>query len=169
MREDIGRLVAAGSIGVELGVATGQFSQRLLDTGRFAVLYSIDAWNDRGHNGAEHFSAIKRLKPYGDRSVIIRARFDEAVKQFDDGFFDFIYIDGYADTGQENGQTLRDWWPKVKEGGLFGGDDYHPKYPLVQSEVNRFLDEVGHELHIHTFDSRYENVWGRCPSWYTWK
>lgn len=28
--------------------------------------------------------------------------------------FDFVYIDGYAHTGEENGKTIIDWWRKVR-------------------------------------------------------
>lgn len=44
----------------------------------------------------------------------------------------FIYVDGYAHTGEDRGKTLFDWYPKLKIGGLMAGDDYHDDWPLVK-------------------------------------
>jgi len=168
-REDIARLAAPGSIGVELGVATGQFSRRLLETGRFSVLYSIDAWGDGRHNAVEMALATAALAGYGAASKIIRARFDQAVHQFDDGFFDFIYIDGYAHTGQENGQTLEEWWSKLKTGGVFAGDDYSRSWPHTIRAVDAFVEKHNLDLHIFKFDGPRDRVWDQSPSWYVIK
>ena len=47
----------------------------------------------------------------------------EASRQFNDGYFDFVYID--ADHSY-NGVTadLKAWYPKVREGGILAGHDY---------------------------------------------
>lgn len=166
MREHIALHVGPDAVGAELGVATGQFSKRLLDTGRFARLYSIDAWADRRHSTDEMRRAMALLAPYGDQSVVLRQWFHHAVRNFSDGYFDFIYIDGYADTGEEDGATLEDWWPKLKRGGLFAGDDYDPRWPLVVQSVDRFAAHHGRTVMLHCFNTEGENVWGRSPSWY---
>lgn len=165
MREDIVRDIQFNSIGVELGVASGQFSKRLLETGRFSLLYSIDAWEDH-HDLKEMAQALILLAPFGSQSMVIRSRFSDVVETFPDCHFDFIYIDGYAHDGQDDGRTLRDWYPKLKPGGLFAGDDYSPKYPKVIEVVDRFAAEVGRSVEIHDFDHSKEDIWGQCPSWY---
>lgn len=165
-REGIAHLAPPGSIGVELGVATGQFSKRLLNTGQFNILYSIDAWAGGSHDLSEMKQAQQALDPFGERSVIIRARFDEAVSLFEEEFFDFIYIDGFAHTGQEEGQTLRQWWPKLKPGGLFAGDDYSPSWPLTVKAVDEFA--AGRTVGV--FESKcLHSVWDQSPSWYLYK
>ena len=40
--------------------------------------------------------------------------FDDAIDLFEDQFFDFIYIDGFAHTGEEGGETLIKWYRKLK-------------------------------------------------------
>ncbi len=148
-RDEIATLATPGGVGVELGVAAGKFSDKLLRKSPLALLYSIDAWaGDRGHDDTQYEVAKDLLEPFGGRSRIIRARFDVAVNQFQDKSLDFIYIDGYAHTGQEQGRTLDQWWPKLKPGGIFAGDDYSEKYPLVIRYVDEFVAERKLTLHV---------------------
>jgi hypothetical protein len=42
-RDDIAQLLPAGGIGVELGVATGRFSEKLLTRSKLSHLYSLIA------------------------------------------------------------------------------------------------------------------------------
>lgn len=89
--------------------------------------------------------------------MVLRLTFDQAVAIFPDSFFDVVYIDGYAHTGQDDGKTLRDWWPKLKVGGLFSGHDYHPKFPKTVKHVDDFCKKAGAALSLT--DDEY-------PSWY---
>jgi hypothetical protein len=117
-REDVALLFAKNSIGVELGVAAGDFSERILKNDHIAYLFSIDMWaGDRGHGIDQYHEAIIRLNPYRSRNTILRMRFDEALPLFQNENLDFIYVDGYAHDGELNGQTFRDWFPKLKKGG----------------------------------------------------
>ncbi len=91
-------------------------------------------------------------------------RFEDAINLFEDEFFDFVYIDGYAHTGQENGSTIDQWYPKVKKGGVLSGHDYHPKFPLVIAAVDRFAAKHREKLlFIHDDD---EGNWNHSAS--TW-
>lgn len=130
---------------VELGVARGIFSEELLKNST-GFLYSIDSWEGRGHNDREYQSCIERLRPYKDRNSILRMRFDQALSQFEDGFFDLVYIDGYAHEG-ENG-AINNWWPKVKVGGVYAGHDYSKTWPLVIKAVDELAEKVNKKVHI---------------------
>jgi hypothetical protein len=74
-----------------------------------------------------------------------------------------IYIDGYAHTGQEGGQTLRDWWPKLAPGGVFAGHDYDlAAYPQTVCAVNDFIlemDRRGIRLHLQVIDEKPHPSW----------
>ncbi len=148
-RDDITTLIKPGSMVAELGVAEGKFSEKLLRKSKLSHLYSIDMYEgDRGHDEAQYQHAAALLAPYSGRSTIIKKRFDEAAKDFPDEYFDLIYIDGYAHTGQEEGRTLYDWFPKVKKGGIISGDDYSEKWPKVIEQVDRFIAANKLELHV---------------------
>jgi len=62
-----------------------------------------------------------------------------------DGSLDFVYLDGATEYGPV-GDLLRDWYPKVREGGFFGGLGYldgllHGKLYGVRTAVNEFAHE----------------------------
>ena len=137
-----------GGVGIELGVATGYYSDVLLSRGSLARLYSIDAWADGNHNDGEYVRCVERLSRHGQRSVVMRMRFAEALVHFPDEYFDFLYIDGYANTGQEDGTTLWNWWPKAKAGAIFAGHDYHPQWPETMAAVDRFCRKVDRPITV---------------------
>jgi len=147
-RDEIVKLLPNSAIGIELGVAEGKFSEKLIRKGDFKKLYGVDIYaGDRGHDDGQYQEALKLLSPYKNYQLI-RKTFDEALTDFDDEYFDFIYIDGYAHTGQQEGKTLEDWYPKLKQGGIFSGDDYTERYPQNFEAVNNFIAEHNLELHI---------------------
>lgn len=167
-RDDVATLFREGGVGVELGVAAGDFSERILQYDHVGYLFSIDMWaGDRGHGVDQYREAIGRLSPYRDRNAILRMRFDEALHLFGPESLDFIYVDGYAHDGELNGATFRDWLPKLRRGGIIAGDDYAPDWPLVMAAVDRFVVENGLELHV--IDC-HEDTWNSMyPTWFAMK
>jgi len=162
-RIDIVELLPSNAICVELGVAKGEFSFKLLNESSIRMLYSIDRYaGDRRHDDEQYLTALKRLREFRHRNTIIRMSFDKAVGWFENEHFDLVYVDGYAHTGQENGNTISDWYPKVKRGGIIGGDDYDPKWPLTVKAVDAFVLGKGLELNVieggdETPEHKYNN------------
>ncbi len=93
--------------------------------------------------------------------------FEEALPLFANETLDFIYIDGYAHAGQENGKTLEQWWPKLKQGGIFSGHDYHPKWPKTQNVVDSFAAK--HSLNLFLTSDANEAKADEFPSWWMFK
>ncbi|MDH3265260.1 MAG: class I SAM-dependent methyltransferase, partial [Paracoccaceae bacterium] len=163
-RHDILRLLpeGPGRIGLELGVAGGEFSRRMVASGRFAQFFGVDMYADT-HDVAQYKAALRHVgltAPYR----LLRMTFEEAYDLFDDESLDFIYIDGYAHSGQEGGETIWHWARKVKVGGLIAGDDYHPDWPLVVEAVDRFAAETGFELCVTT-ETEPGVDYAEHPSW----
>lgn len=144
--------------GVELGVAAGYFSSSILRNPAVTRLWSIDRWTDH-HDLQEYKKAAELLARRGQgRCIPLRMAFTEAVSFFADESLQFIYIDGYAHTGQDGGKTLAEWWPKLKSGGVFAGHDYHPQFPLTIAEVDSFAQK--HQLQVNfTQEARYPSWW----------
>ncbi len=140
---------------VELGVATGYYSE-VLARAHLDELVLVDKWNDH-HNEEERRMVVAKFKE-DPRVRILHMLFEEAAKLFSDGYFDFVYVDGYAHTGQDNGKTLEVWWPKLKRGGIFAGHDYHPIYQPTVDAVNAFCAQ--RELTFCTTEEAF------YPSWY---
>lgn len=68
-------------------------------------------------------SVRQKFGKYGERGNIITGYSFEAVKQFPDEHFDYVYID--ADHSYEAvKRDIEDWYPKVRVGGILAGHDY---------------------------------------------
>uniref|UniRef100_A0A7S4K8D8 Methyltransferase domain-containing protein n=1 Tax=Guillardia theta TaxID=55529 RepID=A0A7S4K8D8_GUITH len=140
-----------GSRAIELGVASGKFSFELLQTRNISYLFSVDSWDDeqRDHFIDEYFATLQYLAPFCHKNMVLRMTFEHASSFFPNGFFDFVYIDGYAHNGQENGNTLKEWYGKVRGGGILAGHDYDLKeWPLTYHHVNKFANENGLRIHL---------------------
>lgn len=168
-REDVGLLLPAAAIGIELGVAEGEFAERILQRSSIAYLYGVDAYaGDRGHDRSQYKRALRRLDRFRARHSLLQMRFDEALELFPDEHFDFVYVDGYAHTGEENGATFHDWWPKLKPGGLFAGDDYDAAWPEVVRNVDAFLEH--HTLAGYLVPYVEPNTpYCKYPTWFAFK
>lgn len=148
-RHDILQLLdGTGFVGVELGVAAGEFSARMVASGRFKEFFGVDMYADS--HDTEQYKTALRCVGLHENYKLLRMSFAEAYDLFEDESLDFIYIDGYAHSGQEGGETIWNWARKVKIGGLIAGDDYHDDWPLVKEAVDRFLDFTGFEGHVTT-------------------
>lgn len=154
------------NFGIELGVAAGSFSKRMMESGKFRRFWGVDSYSD-GHDTAQYKQALKRVglrKNYH----LLRMTFDEAVDLFPDAFFDFIYVDGYAHSGEEGGRTMLNWYAKLKPGGILAGDDYDPwRWPLVVWGVNHLAKQLGVPLFVtaEVLSEAYNNY----PSWFMTK
>ncbi len=157
-RNDLVKLVKQGAVGVELGVAQGGFSSALQPF--FEKLFLVDRWSD--HHDENEMNAV--VSKFADKAnvTIMRSTFQEALPNFVDESLDFIYIDGYAHLGQEDGMTLSDWWPKLKKGGVFSGHDYDDRFPRTKEVVDAFALKQGKTVNVI-------NETGQYPSWWFFK
>ena len=156
-------------IGVEIGVKEGHFSKILLDNWDCEKLYLVDPWenqkkenydenNNHNHN-QDLENTIKKLENYKERYEIIREYSDIAYKNFNDESLDFIYIDGNH-SYEAVKKDLELWYPKLKKGGVFAGDDYTylpvEKVPDgyvfgVTKAVNEFCDKIKKNVSLQFF------------------
>lgn len=134
----------------------------MVESGRFRHFFGVDVYGDN-HDTGQYKEALRQVglfAPY----TLLRMRFEEALDLFDDESLDFVYVDGFASTGQMGGKTIYDWSRKVRVGGVIAGDDFHSDWPLVVRAVEAFAEDTGFELCVTTEiepDSRYNDY----PSW----
>lgn len=160
-REALALLAPKGSTGAEFGVDTGQLSRRFLNLGHFSSFHSVDKWDDHAHSRFQYLAVCQLLLPYED-SRVWRMTAQEFAGLIPDASLGFIYIDCYAHTGQDDGQVLQVLWPKLKDGGIFAGDDYDKnQWPKTFKAVNEFAIDSGHTINVHKH--------GRYHSWYIYK
>lgn len=149
-------------VGIELGVAAGDFSAAMIKCGKFRAFWGVDMYADT-HDTDQYKEALKTVG-LEENYKLLRMTFDDALDLFPDEYFDFIYLDGYAGNGFEGGRTLRAWSSKVKIGGIIAGDDYHEECPLLQKIVDEFVAQNSFELYVTegAFDF---SSYGHYPSW----
>lgn len=118
-------LLGHGLTGIEIGTWKGYFAERLFKSGRAKTLYCIDPYELYGDyyfddlNSAESI-AKNKLKPYN--VTFIKEYSNKAVDKIK-GKVDFIYIDGNHSYNSVK-EDIKLYWPKLKEGGIFGGHDF---------------------------------------------
>ena len=78
-----------------------------------------------------------------NRLELVRKHSTHAAQQFEDEYFDMVYIDA-AHTYPEVKQDIHTWLPKVKSGGFLSGHDYCRKY---QNRVVLAVDEAFNGQH----------------------
>lgn len=158
----VAALAPSGNVGIELGVAGGGFSARMVRSGRFTRFYGVDAYTG-GHSVKEYKAALLETGLWSDYRLL-RMSFSQAVDLFPDASFDFIYVDGYAHSGCEGGRTLEEWFPKLKPGGTLAGDDYDLRtWPLVVAAVHEMAAQLKTDINVAARVAR--GPYDRFPSW----
>lgn len=151
--------------GVEIGTSLGINAEAMLKQMNIKKLYLIDPYiTYKGYeeearwiiNRYGTFSEIerkmkKRLKKYQDRYTLIKKKSSEAVKELPSNL-DFVYIDG----NHEYDYVMKDmelYYPKIKEGGILGGDDFNKLYlPEVTNAVIDFANKNNLQLYSYGSD-----------------
>ena len=120
----------------EVGVYMGHFAGHVLDTcPSVDRYYMIDPWrhledwnkpaNKRDRRFERIFEqAMDRTSRHEDRRIVLRGRTTEVIDRIPDGTLDFAYIAG-DHTLRGITVDLARVYPKVREGGWIGCDDFY--------------------------------------------
>lgn len=158
-------------VGVEIGVWRGENALSILQNVDIYLLYLIDPYEDyfeynKNEIGsfqdmeANKKHAEKLLEPYQDKIIWIRKRAEDAVDYIPDDV-DFVYIDGNHKPEYVR-SDVEDYYPKVREGGILAGHDFH--YHYIRDEVIKYNDNR-HPLWSYPF-----NIPNELHDWDgTWK
>lgn len=161
-------------VGAEIGVFRGHSSLAMLTHLDMKKLYLIDAY-DKGiadsynpkddsnqYVGDSLFQKTKeKLSEYESTIEWLRMDSKFAHEHIEDGELDFVFIDG-AHTYDGVMNDLKNYYPKVKSGGIICGDDFSNKYKSFQvvEAVNDFFSELGYkELDVYKHPHKPENYY----------
>ena len=150
-------------IGAEIGVYKGDYAEILCQTIPDLKYYGVDDWHfteypKRHIHKGKYESTTKRLAAFD--ATLIRKMSMDALADFDDDYFDFVYID--ADHDFDNVvKDIMGWIRKVKKGGMIAGDDYDSKG--VRPAVDGYTK--GHKLLLHL--AADGNTWYFKKQWNT--
>lgn len=146
---------------VELGVFLGRFASGIWKRLEPSRLFLVDPWRSDGERlygdgGLTCYSGrtMRRVRArfpeqvVDGRVVLVRKLSFEAVGDFPDAFFDFVYVDAshrYVDVRRD----LEEWAPKLRRGGVLAGHDYEdvPGYGVIQA-VDEFCVARGLEVRV---------------------
>ena len=142
-------------VGVEVGVAAGEYSEILCQTNPQATIYGIDPWIAYdGYGDYKKESTFNRM--YNDAMTRMRgfpnwkpiqAFSMDAVKQFEDESLDFVYIDANHAEPYVS-QDINAWAKKVRKGGIVSGHDYI-RLKSVRCDVIDALEKYTKENNIN--------------------
>ena len=135
----------------EIGVRDGQNAYRIYNVNTPKELYLIDPWETLEEHWSGNKMTIKQKDNYRKsyentynvfknyNNVFIKKKLSvEASLDFEDEFFDWVYIDG--DHRYEHViNDLLHWYPKVKTGGHIAGHDY--THDDIKKAIKLFLSK----------------------------
>jgi hypothetical protein len=136
---------------VEVGAWTGKSvaysAVELINKNKFGKFYAVDTWDggielkdyDIVKNNTLKDVFTQNIAPLKQMIQTIESLSWEAAINFQDESVDFCYLDA-GHTYDCVIQDLVAWFPKIKTGSYFGGDDYSKEFPGLQQAVNEFFD-----------------------------
>lgn len=157
-RDFLLEMLPENSIGMEIGVHLGDFSQEILEKVKPKELHLVDPWKYEksdaynkalygGKRGINQNNMDKRYEKIlnrfeseiNDKKIIVHRTDSTVLNNFEDNYFDWIYIDGnhlyeYVKMDIELSH------PKVKKNGYITGDDYH-SFGWWKGGVTKAVDE----------------------------
>jgi hypothetical protein len=156
---------------LEIGVEYGGFTDTYYNEN--ASIYLVDMWQTMGNDyyfskrdGQVEKGYQEVLRKYSDKKnvTILKMMSSDTTKLFEDNFFDWIYID--ADHSYESVlNDIKNWFPKLKTGGLFSGHDFDPD--PEDTNFNMYgVEKAVREFFGNNFNLTNEN---KYKSWYVFK
>ncbi len=164
------------TIGAEIGVAQGEFSESMFKAIPNLKLYCIDIWRPYHGNRLsgswernKNFKAIASQKLSKYNAVIINKMSLDAANDIPDNSLDFVFIDANHSFDYVI-QDLIIWSKKVKTGGIVSGDDYYSTFRVqVPDAVDAYTK--AHKITPNIIDPRPYGIRDRGmfePPTYWW-
>lgn len=137
---------------VELGSWTGKSAAycvvELINKNKFGKFTTIDSWggceilkeHELVQSNVIKNVFLKNMAPVIEKINLIQDISWTASSNFDDSSIDFCYVDAghsYEDVTKD----LNAWWPKIKPGKYFGGDDYTTEFSGLMLAVEDFFKD----------------------------
>jgi len=161
--ELIGKLNLENLVGLEIGCAEGDTTKYLLENFKNLKLHGIDPyteysdWNGnylhKNHMNWSLNQFKNKIEKYKNQHILYRDFSNNVANKFEENSLDFIFIDGLH-TYDQVLSDCRNYYSKVKSGGIFSGHDY-----TVIEEVNRAVVEFAHEVQIPEIFDTEVDVW----------
>lgn len=141
-------------VGAFLGKSTSFMAVEICNSGKAITFDVVDTWQGSAEHmaGGEHEAKVvlqgtvyenfkSNIKPVEHLINPIQSASLDAVRRYEDGSLDFVFLDASHEYKDIKADILA-WRPKVKPGGFIGGHDYQGLFPgvirAVREEFTKF-------------------------------
>lgn len=147
--------------GVEIGTFRGINAHAILSFLNIKKLYLIDpylkysdyveAWipeHSQTDFNDDYATAKRKLRKFKDKIKFIKMKSDEAItiSNLIQDNLDFVYIDGNH-AYEYVKKDIELYYPKMRQGGVLGGDNFETEFHGVPRAVLEFVDKIGLTLY----------------------
>lgn len=152
----------------EIGVYRGQFAQKLLAGAPGIARYylidpwrHLDDWNKPANKSDDVFEgfyreAMERTSEHEAKRVVLRGTTTEVIDEIPDGSVDFAYVDGDHTLRGITIDLIR-VFPKIRDGGWIGGDDFSPS---IWQHSAEFEPTLVFPLAVHFAEGMGARIYG---------
>jgi hypothetical protein len=159
---------------LEVGTHSGNYAERIYQIFPKSSIYLLDTWDSNNTDfyystrpGLVEKAYAMTLEKFKDKPNvnIIKADSVVAYKEFQDNFFDWIYIDGdHSYDGVKN--DLQNWFKKLKINGIMSGHDWdvnssNPEFEKfgVQKALTEFLEDFNNSIQLNLTNEINHKSW----------
>jgi hypothetical protein len=142
-------------IGCWEGKSTTFMADKIKNSGRNIKFYAVDLWEDYDQKDlkwkANFDIFLKNIEPLKEYINVIKSDSVEASKRFEDGFVDFIFIDGNHQYEFVK-KDIQSWLLKLKSGGVIAGHDWD--WDDVKRAVKETIGDVNIISNYWIYDTK---------------
>ena len=146
----------------EVGVSCGYNAVSMLSKSNIHLVL-VDDYVNYVEQPNAHEIAKGLLASYQDRIQFITLPSVDAASKFNDGHFDYVYIDA-GHTYEDVKSDIEAWWPKVALGGMLAGHDFW-NGGVVQAVMEAFKDNIVCGVSAHGVEIVPSNLAMMCDWW----
>jgi len=146
-------------VGCFMGKSTAYLLQKIKESGKDIQVSVIDIFEaedlnydgliKENNNGTLLQIFNKNMKDLDFYPITIKGKSDVKYKEFADNIFSMIFIDAAHDYESVKAD-LKNFYPKLKSGGIFAGHDYVEKSCGVGQAVDEFVKKNNLKLDVMT-------------------
>lgn len=134
-------------VGSWLGRSISYFIVESINKQKNVQCYCVDIWEPYSeikdhpifHDDGAYKTFMSNTSKISEYIIPIRGKSLDICKNFEDDFFDFIFIDAAHDY-QNVYDDIKNWYPKLKKNCIIGGHDYYYTNEVARA-VNDFFGQ----------------------------
>ena len=136
-------------VGVWKGMSACFMAVEIINSGKNIRFDCVDTWdyvdtsNEINKTQFDNLFNIfsKNIEPVKNNINIVKSLSWDGALNYEDNSLDFVFIDAAHDYESVK-KDINTWYPKIKNGGIIAGHDYHNNCGVLPA-VNEFFEDKG--------------------------